>query len=139
MTTLVDTSVWSLFLRKRGPADHWAVRRLTRLIEHRQAVALTGIVLQELLAYFRSDDVAASVAVRLRPFPLLDPTRVEHEAAAALFRLARSRGISATTVDCLIATVARSHDAELLTTDDDFARLVPLSGLRLASPDADPR
>lgn len=135
MTTLVDTSVWSLLLRKRGPADHWAVRRLTRLVEHRHPVALTGVVLQEILAYFRSDEIAASVAVRLRPFPLLDPTREDHEAAAALFRRARARGVAATTVDCLIATVAASRRAELLTTDDDFARLVPLCDLRLTPPD----
>ncbi|MDQ3036045.1 MAG: PIN domain-containing protein [Myxococcota bacterium] len=132
MTTLVDTSVWSLLLRKRGPADHWAVRRLTRLIEQRQPVALTGVVLQELLAYFRSDQVAASVAVRLRPFPLLEPTRAEHESAAALFRRARAAGVAATTIDCLIAAVAVSRDAELLTTDQDFALLVPLAGLRLS-------
>ncbi|MBI5536819.1 MAG: PIN domain-containing protein [Deltaproteobacteria bacterium] len=135
MTTLVDTSVWSLLLRKRGPTDHWAVRRLTRLIEHRQRVALTGVILQEILAYFRSDEVAASVAVRLRPFPLLEPTRADHESAAALFRHARAHGVAATTVDCLIASVAASHDAELLTTDGDFARLVPLAGIRLTPPE----
>ncbi len=136
MTTLVDTSVWSLLLRKGGPTDHWAVRRLTRLVAHRQPVALTGVVLQEILAYFRTDEIAAAVAVRLRPFPLLDPTRGEHEAAAALLRRARGRGITATTVDCLIATIAASRDAELLTTDRDFARLAPLSGLRLTPPEA---
>lgn len=136
MTTLVDTSVWSLLLRKRGPSDHWAVRRLTRLIEHRQPVVLTGVVLQEILAYFRSDDVALAMSRRLRPFPLLDPTRADHEAAAALFRRARSERIAATTVDCLIATVARAHDAELLTTDADFTRVAPLLGLRLCVSDA---
>lgn len=131
MTTLVDTSVWSLLLRKTGPADHWAVRRLSHMVEHRQPVALTGVVLQEILAYFRSDEVAAKVAIRLRPFPLLAPTRADHEAAAELFRRARARGIAATTIDCLIATVATAHDADLLTADDDFARLAPLASLRV--------
>jgi predicted nucleic acid-binding protein len=132
VTTLVDTSVWSLAFRKRGPADHWAVRRLTRLIERREAVALTGVILQEILATFRDDETATAVAARLRPFSLLDPTRADHEAAAALFRRARSRGIAATTIDCLIATVAVAHGAELLTVDADFGRLAPLCDLTLA-------
>lgn len=132
--TLVDTSVWSLALRKGGPADHWAVRRLTRLLDAHARVALTGVVLQELLAYFRDDRSADAVEARLAPFPLLEPTRSEHAAAAALFRRARARGVSATAIDCLIAALAVSRDAELLTDDRDFERLAPLCGLRLAAP-----
>ena len=136
MTTLVDTSVWSLLLRKRGPAEHGAVRRLTEMIEQRESVAITGIVLQEGLAYFRDDATAERVATRLEPFPLLEPTRDDHERAATLFRKARAAGISATTVDCLIATLAISREATLLTTDADFAHLAKLSDLRLVAWDA---
>lgn len=132
MTTLVDTSVWSLALRKRGPTHHWAVQRLFRLVEQRQRLVLTGVVLQELLAYFRSDETAATVAARLRGFPLLEPSRADHEAAASLFRRARGRGIAATTIDCLIATVAVTADADLLTTDGDFDLLAPLCGLKVS-------
>ena len=136
MSTLVDTSVWSLMLRRGGPADHWAARRLVRLIEERHPVSITGVVLQELLAYFRDDATAATVARKLAPFPLLEPTREEHERAAALFRKARAHGVAATTIDCLVAQLAVSRRAELLTTDGDFTHLAPLIGGRLATPDA---
>ncbi|MBN8611895.1 MAG: PIN domain-containing protein [Deltaproteobacteria bacterium] len=133
MTTLVDTSVWSLLLRKKGPADHWAVKTLVARIEGREPIVITGLILQEVLAYFRDDATAERVARRLDPFPLLEPTRREHEGAAALLRRARAAGVTATPIDCLIATLAISRACVLLTDDGDFAHLTELSDLKLVA------
>jgi len=45
MRVLVDTSVWSLALRKKGPVDHPAVRALSSLLLAGEDVFLVGVVL----------------------------------------------------------------------------------------------
>ena len=133
MTVLIDTSVLSLaLLRRKKTAEPPAVAQLRGMLEAGERVVLTGVVLQEVLAGPRDAKVAAALARDLEAFPLLEPDRSDHEAAAALHRTARNSGIAAGTIDCLIATLAVRHRAALLTTDRDFTLLAPLCGLTLA-------
>ena len=133
MTVLVDTSVLSLaLLRRKKAPEPPAVAQLRGMLETGERVVLTGVVLQEVLAGLRDAKVAAALARDLESFPLLQPDRGAHEAAAELHRAARAKGITAGTIDCLIATIAVRHRAALLTTDRDFALLAPLCGLTLA-------
>ena len=131
MRVLVDTSVWSLSLRRGGPADHPAVRRLASLLEEGADVVLTGIILQEILQAFRSESAFRKAARYLAPFPLLALTWDDHVAAARLHRRCAASGVAATTVDCRIATAAIRNDCALLTADEDFRRIAELSELRL--------
>lgn len=133
MTVLIDTSVLSLaLLRRKKLPEPPVVARFRGMLERGERVVLTGVVLQEILAGPRDAQTATALARDLEPFALLQPDRRDHEAAAALHRAARTRQVSAGTIDCLIATVAVRHGAALLTTDHDFARLAPLCGLVLA-------
>ena len=52
MTLLVDTSVWSLALRRDGAAASPEVAALREAIEGADSVVTTGLVLQELLQGF---------------------------------------------------------------------------------------
>jgi hypothetical protein len=132
MSLIVDTSVWSLALRRRGPADHPAVGKLSRALEDRDDILLLGVILQEVLQGFRHPATAASVKRHFEPFPLLPLQRADFVAAARLHRACASRGIAASTVDCQIAAAAmRSHSA-LLTADADFAHIAKISPLKLA-------
>jgi predicted nucleic acid-binding protein len=54
-----------------------------------------------------------------------------YRAAAALFRLARSKGITLTTIDTLIAAIALEHGASVFTLNKDFARIARLTRLPL--------
>ena len=49
MSLLVDTSVWSLALRRDAPADVPEVRALRDALAGGEIVATTGVILQELL------------------------------------------------------------------------------------------
>ena len=49
MNLFVDTSVWSLALRRSSPAEIPDVRRLMNALEAGDLVISTGLVLQELL------------------------------------------------------------------------------------------
>ncbi len=132
MRVLVDTSVWSLALRRHGPTDHAAVEKLVAMLQSGEDVFLTGLILQEILQAFRSDASFRKVARHLDPFPLLELERPDFTAAAALHRRCAARGVSTSTADCQIATAAIRHDCLLLSADKDFERIARLSDLRLA-------
>ena len=132
MRVLVDTSVWSLALRRGGPADDSAVARLQELLDSGEDLFLTGLILQEILQAFRSDEVASQIASYLEPFPFLAFEPETSLAAARLFRRSKERGLGASTVDCHIAASAIENDCLLLTTDRDFERMAHICPLRLA-------
>lgn len=131
MRILVDTSVWSLALRKRGPEDHPAVHKLTRLLDDGERVLLTPILLQEILQAFPDESTFRRLVSYFQPFELLPVDRDEAVAAARLHRTCTKRGIAASTTDCAIAAAAMIADCPLLTTDRDFERIAEVSELRL--------
>ena len=53
MNILVDTSVWSLALRRDYPPDCQAVFRLKAALKDGENVFTTGLILQELLQGFK--------------------------------------------------------------------------------------
>jgi predicted nucleic acid-binding protein len=65
-------------------------------------------------------------------FDLLEARGFEtYRNAAALFRTAHSRGVSVTTTDALIATLAVENGAAVFSLDREFARMAPLAGFPL--------
>jgi predicted nucleic acid-binding protein len=63
---------------------------------------------------------------------LLEPSGFStYREASAISRLARSRGISLSTMDTLIAAIALEHQASLFSLDKDFSRVARISALRL--------
>jgi predicted nucleic acid-binding protein len=123
---LVDTSVWIEFLNF---GNRPAAREMERLIREDAQLAVTGVVVTEILQGIKRD--AAAIAGLLRRWPMIEPTGfVTYEAAAAISREARSRGFTVATIDSLIAAIALEYQAELFTLDQDFQRL-RFSGIRL--------
>jgi predicted nucleic acid-binding protein len=50
-----------------------------------------------------------------------------HRDAAGIFRLARSKGFSLTTIDALIAAIALENRAAIFTLDKDFHRIASIT------------
>jgi len=125
--TLVDSSVWiDFFSSAPGPAGH----ELKRLIAGAEPLALAGVIVTEVLQGLRRD--VAQVEHQLALWHLVEPEGFEtYRNAAFLFRVARSRGVSLTTVDALIAALALENGAVLFTLDRDFARIAGFTGLRI--------
>ena len=129
MSLFVDTSVWSLALRRDAPSDHPAVSVLRRALLDGDTIVITGIVLQELLQGFHGPKDQARLVEHLQVLPFLNPTRDSYVQAAALRNTCRRKGVQLGTIDALIAQLCIEHDLVLLTTDNDFvhaARFVPL-------------
>jgi len=124
---LVDSSVWiDFFSSSPGRAG----RELRRMIEESEPIALTGVVVAEVLQGLTRD--AGAIEQFLRQFDMLEPRGfATYRTAAAIYRTARGKGVSLTTIDTLIAAIALEHHAGLFTLDRDFARIALIAGLTL--------
>jgi predicted nucleic acid-binding protein len=123
---LVDSSVWIDFLNSgRGRAGD----ELERLIRSGAELVLAGVIVTEVLQGLRRD--VAEVTRLLARWPLIEPTGFDtYVFAASIFRHARARGVTLSTVDALLASLAIEYQASLFTLDKDFGGLA-FSGLRL--------
>ena len=131
MTLLVDTSVWSLALRRDAPPDVPEVKALHGALGGNDLVVSTGLILQELLQGFVPERVQTQIAERFAAIGLVQPTREDHVAAAGLRNSCRKAGVQLGTVDALIAQLCIAHELHLLTTDKDFVHAASHSELRL--------
>ena len=126
---LVDTSVWSLALRRDPPNNSPEVSQLGVLLESGNAVA-TGLVFQELLQGFSKPKAYQQIIEHFSALPLLLPDREDHIRAADLRNRCRRKGVQTGTIDALLAQLCVRHELTMLTTDKDFchiASVVPLS------------
>ena len=73
MDLFVDTSVWSLALRRDVGAAEPAVERLRVALESGEGVFTTGLVLQELLQGFHGPKARDAIVERFAALPLLVP------------------------------------------------------------------
>ena len=119
MRVLVDTSVWSLALRRNAPADGPELTELIELIREVR-VQMIGPVRQELLGGIRSQAQFRKLRDHLRAFPDLEVTTRDYEAAAEFFNLCRGKGIKGSNTDFLICAVAARNKIPIFTTDGDF-------------------
>lgn len=132
---LVDTSVWSLAYRRDAPPDVSQVAALRSALVGGEYVAITGMVLLELLRGFLPPRAQDRIMNDLAALELIEPTRDDYVEAARLANTCRQAGVQLGSVDALLAQLAISRHLEMLTTDRDFenaARVVPLQVWRLA-------
>jgi len=124
---LVDTSVWiDFFSRSPGRAGS----ELRRMIDEVEPFALTGVVVAEVLQGLTRD--VNRIERYLSLWEMLEPRGFStYREASAISRLARSKGISLTTIDTLIAAIALEHQASLFSLDKDFSRIARITALRL--------
>jgi len=116
---LVDTSVWSLALRRDRPSADGHVERFHQALTDGEVV-LTGVVLQEVLQGLVDGRAKERLAGELSKLALLVPGREDHLRAAELFTMCRRKGVQLATVDALLAALCIRRDLTLLSTDQDF-------------------
>jgi predicted nucleic acid-binding protein len=126
----VDTTVWIDVLNGN---DSVPAQRCVELIEDGAPVAITDIVLTEVLQGLRSAREAQKVADHLAAFPVLRLQTLDDFALAArLYRQARQAGVTIRkTLNCLIAAPCVREGVPLLHADRDFALLASCTPLTL--------
>lgn len=124
---LIDTSVWIDFF---GSSPGRAGNELRRMIEEAEPFVLAGVIVTEILQGLKRD--AHRIGRFLSLWEMLEPGGFStYSEAARISRLARSKGVSLTTIDTVIAAIALEHNTTLFTLDKDFTRIARFTPLRL--------
>lgn len=131
MRILVDTSVWSLALRRKRESNSSAADLLKEYIETGEYVCLIGIILQEILSGVTSEKLFGQLEDHLSAFPIITLEREDYIRAARLRNSCKKKGVQVGTVDALIAAVCIENDLLLLSTDEDFQLIANNSELKL--------
>ena len=133
MNVLIDTSVWSLGLRRKAESlalnETVLVAELTELIREGRA-RIIGAVRQELLTGLKTIDQYEKLRTTLRSFPDEFTDTPDYELAAKVSNDCRGRGVATSVVDMLICSVALSRDFSVFTADPDFQtyrRILPIT------------
>lgn len=134
MTLLVDTSVWSLALRRDRDGNEPQVAALRAALTSGESIVTTGLILQELLQGFLVPRARADIIERFGALPLLAPDRQDYIEAADLRNLCRRSGVQLGTIDAVLAQLCVRHELTLLTTDNDFLLAAAHCRLRIWQP-----
>lgn len=131
---VVDTSAWlEFFGQSESPVDH----TLARHLEGGEELAVTEVVVMEVLAGARSPHYLRELRSTLLAFPVLPLTGLAaYEAAAELYRACRTAGETIRGMtDCLVAVPAIEAGAPVLHADQDFEKLARHTPLQVVTLD----
>ncbi len=133
MAFFVDTTVWSLALRRDVVVEVPEVRALKQALAEGGQIVTTGLVLQEILQGFVGPKAKADIIDRFAAIPFVSPDRADHIAAATLRNTCRRAGVQVGTVDAILAQLCMKYKLILLSTDNDFRNMAKYVDLNVWS------
>ena len=137
MNVLIDTSVWSLALRRKNESlstnERFLVAELSELIREGRA-RMIGLVRQELLSGIKAAEQYEKLRLHLRSFPDEVVDTSDYEEAAKAGNRCRAKGVVVSIVDILLCAVANKRLWTIFTTDSDFSNYAKVLPLRIHAP-----
>jgi len=134
MNVLIDTSVWSLALRRKNESlsttERFLVAELSELIREGRA-RMIGLVRQELLSGIKATEQYEKLRLHLRSFPDEVVDTSDYEEAAKAGNRCRAKGVVISIVDILLCAVANKRLWTIFTTDPDFSNYAKVLPLRI--------
>ena len=134
MKVLVDTSVWSLALRRKE--KNVITNKLTELIGS-SMIVMIGPVRQEILSGLSDRLIFDRLKSSLQSYDDLPITVRDYETAAEYYNTCRKNGIQGSHIDFLICSVACNNNLVIFTTDQDFQHYAKYLPIRLLKPDTE--
>jgi predicted nucleic acid-binding protein len=134
MMVLIDTSVWSLALRRSLLDLSEDELRLTgglNQLVRTGRVRLLGAVRQEVLSGIREESQFRRIRTHLRFFEDVVLATEDYEEAAQMSNRCKRSGIASSAVDMLICAVSSLRGWQVFSTDGDFMQYSRVLGLRL--------
>jgi len=130
MNVLIDTSVWSMALRRQSltDAEQKIVDALKELIRDARVVIM-GPIRQELLSGVKEQEQFEELKLKLSVFKDLQILEEDYIEAARCYNICRENGIQGTHIDFLICSIAVRMSLPIFTLDKDFksyAKHLPL-------------
>ena len=123
MKIIVDTSVWSLALRrKKTKLNNLEIQIVEELIEliKESRVVLIGPIRQEILSGIVSKPQFQKLKKKLNAFEDFLLNQNDYETAAEFFNNCRKNGVQGSHIDFLICAVSYNNNFSIFTTDKDF-------------------
>ena len=133
MKVIVDTSVWSLALRRSTTIANAETYELKKLIQNQSVVTL-GCIRQELLSGIREPAQYELLRERLSAFPNQILNENCYELAAKMFNDCRAKGVQGSNTDFLICAAAQLNQLAIYTTNQDFVHYQKTLGISLYQP-----
>jgi predicted nucleic acid-binding protein len=134
MSILVDTSVWSLGLRRHrrdlNPRETKVFYSWSDLLKQGET-ALIGPIRQEVLSGISAPHEFEALKLRLLSVDDLPLDHEIYEQAAEFFNACARAGLAAGHVDMTICAAAHAHHTPIFTTDPDFPRYAKVLPIRL--------
>ena len=131
---LVDTSIWSLALRRRAedlnPTERRWVTEWAAVVRAGQ-VQIIGPIRQEILSGVRDHSHFSRLETRLSAFRDVPVESSDYVEAARFFNACRRRGVTGAPTDLLICAVARRFGWPIFSCDHDFENYASLLPVRL--------
>jgi predicted nucleic acid-binding protein len=129
---IVDTSVWSLALRrkidKQNKQENLYLKELVELIKSNNVVTI-GPIRQEILSGIVSVSQFERIKTILKSYIDFPIFTIDYELAAEYYNFCRKNGIQGSHIDFLICSVATDNKLSIFTTDKDFenfSKYVPI-------------
>jgi len=118
---LIDTSVWSMALRRNKPGKRevQVTEELTTLIREYR-IAIVGPIRQELLSGISNQTVFEELKNRMSIFTDYLIRTSDYELAAEYANICRRNGIQGSHTDFLICAVAVRNEWKIFSEDNDF-------------------
>ena len=131
MKLLVDTSVWSLALRRKDAAslstDEQKLKAELVQAIHDGRVAMLGLIRQGLLSGIKEKAQFDKVKAALDAYLDERTNTADHEYAARIYNELRIQGVEAGTVDILICALAVRRGWEVLSGDGGLSRCLAVA------------
>jgi predicted nucleic acid-binding protein len=130
LKVIVDTSIWSLALRRGTQPDKSIIGELESLISDYR-VQLIGPIRQELLSGIKSAEQFDELKQYLSSFPDYQIQTEDFVLAAKFFNQCRKKGIQGSNTDFLICAIALNNNWQIYTSDQDFSHLKKILPIKL--------
>jgi len=136
MKFLIDTSFWSLALRKKdfSEEENKIVTRLAKAIRE-LSIEMIGPIRQEILSGIKEPGRFEELKAKISIFKDLEIRTEDYELAAEYFNKCRKHGIQGSHIDYLICAVAVNNGLKIMTLDKDFEsykKYIPIRVERIA-------
>ena len=116
---IADTSIWIEFFRNENSRISDYLKHLLRS----RLIALTGMVLAEILQGIRLPREARLVRSKLESLPFVETNRKIWQYAGEVSATLRKKGITIPLSDIIIASAAIIEGYEIFTTDPHFEKI----------------
>ena len=124
-SVLIDTNVWSTYLRRNAPEDA-LLRTNVELLVREGRVEFIGPIRQEILTGIKDVKKFNLLKTYLSPFEDEVIHTHEYELAAKISNDCMTKGIAISSIDAIITAVVFQKDWEIYTKDKDFDRYLKI-------------